>query len=125
MNMEDLTRRDFIKGLAGTVALGAVPTIAHTIREEEINSVWDEAHKENDLRNEFYNVIKENSKYFYNNGMMYHRKSDHFTILFQDTINLHRKITKFNIPIKHLEVMKIIAKKGTLDAAGYAYATFV
>ena len=135
-----------MKRAGGVVALGAVPSIAHAIskheingalaqgikeyhenitriiddankiKEQEINEAWAKAIPENNLRTEIYDAMKRNSNEP-DNRVIYHRKSDYSTIILTDHENINKKITNFNIPIGHLEIIRDIAKGRNYDPA--------
>ena len=71
--MKNITRRDFIKGLAGTVALSTVPSIVHAIEEQEKNRAQVEGTKEYKLRKEIRDEMKKTSTsvgYFTGSGRL-------------------------------------------------------
>lgn len=120
--MEKITRRSFMKGLAGTVGLGAVPSfgaITSTPKKQERTYAWstaieEEVIKENNLRNELSGLMKE-----YDIKIIYSEKSDMSKACLIDDKQLHKYIEKLDIPVEHLELMKDMLKEDVFKRGSY------
>jgi len=94
--MENITRRDFMKDLGVLAALAASPLKA--LGEIELNLDWDEAIKENNLRKEVSELMKEtNFRIEYHNGE---------SVISAVRMIDYKKIIGFDMPVEKLYEIK-------------------